>query len=111
MASYESFLEKNYLLINIIYIKEIILYSHKYILIAFSTQLSEEHFVAYFKNLNGYLKLSLNNWFRYDDMKGVYKRLNNIEFSLNDIKIRFIYYNLLKMLVKFKIILLFNFFK
>ena len=43
-------------------------------------------FNFYFKNLNEHLKLTPNDWFIYDDLKGIYKVLNNVEISLDNIR-------------------------
>ena len=43
-------------------------------------------FIFYFKNLKEQLKLTPNDWFIYDDLKGIYKVLNNVEISLDNIR-------------------------
>ena len=43
-------------------------------------------FIFYFKNLNENLKLTPNDWFIYNDLKGIYKVLNNVEISLDNIR-------------------------
>ena len=43
-------------------------------------------FIFYFKNLKEQLKLTPNDVFIYDDLKGIYKVLNNVEISLDNIR-------------------------
>ena len=66
--------------------KKVKLYNNNYNLIAFITQPSSNHYIGYFQNLNDSYSISLNKWFKYNDMKGYFSELNNPELSLDYIR-------------------------
>ena len=53
-------------------------------LLAFVTQPSIYHFVAYFKNKNESYIDSVNNWYKLDDLKGYFEKIYSAGFSINN---------------------------
>ena len=72
--------------INKIFLKKVKLYNNNYNLIAFITQPSSNHYIGYFQNLNVNYSISLNKWFKFNDMKGYFLELNYPDLSLDNIR-------------------------
>ena len=72
--------------VNQIFLDNISIYKQNYKLIAFVTQPKPNHYVAYFENYYSRFSSSLKKWFHYDDLKGKFKELKNIELSLKNIR-------------------------
>ena len=62
------------------------IYNTDYQLIGFATQLKDDHYDCYFENNNRLYFGSNNYWYKYDDTTGVIIKLNNIIFSLDNIR-------------------------
>ena len=77
-------LYKNF--INLIFLNKITIYNYNYKIIAFVTQPKQNHYIAYFENYYNQFTSSLNKWFQYNDMNGHFKKLKNIELSLENIR-------------------------
>ena len=50
------------------------------------TQPYENLFKSYFINLNEKFENSVNNWFSFDDLKGIYKELKNQYVTIDNIR-------------------------
>ena len=49
-------------------------------------QPSSNHYIGYFQNFNKIYAISLNKWFKFNDMKGYISELNNPDLSLDNIR-------------------------
>ena len=85
LATYDLLI-KNKDSINKLFKREIIIYNQKYILIRFVTQPFQNHFISYFSNFNLNFNSSLNIWYKYDDLKGTWQKINNEVIALNNIQ-------------------------
>ena len=82
---FNTFLDnKNF--INTIFKNEIYFMKNKFDLIGFITQPNASHFVAYFKNFNSKYINSIDRWYKYDDMIGYCKEINNPYLALYNIR-------------------------
>ena len=59
---------------------------NKFNLIGLITQPNASHFVAYFKNFDSKYINSMDLWYKYDDMIGFCKEINNPEINLYNIR-------------------------
>ena len=50
------------------------------------TQPYKNNFKSYFINLNEKFENSVNNWFSFDDLKGIYKELKNQYVTIDNIR-------------------------
>ena len=58
--------------INKIFLKKLKFYNNIYNLIAFINQPSSNHYIGYFQNFKDNYSISLNKWFKFNDMKGYF---------------------------------------
>ena len=85
ISDYSSLINKKDF-INKIFKENIVLYQTNYLLIGFVTLPIQNHFICYFKCLDKSYPESFNFWFRFDDLKGKYIKINNFDFSINNIR-------------------------
>ena len=72
--------------INKIFLNKVTLYKCNYNLISFVTQPSSNHYIGYFQNFNEKYSISMNKWFKFNDMNGYFLELNNPDLSLDNIR-------------------------
>ena len=72
--------------INALFKNKIELFGANYKLIGLMTQPHENHFKSYFINLNDKYDNSINKWFSFDDLKGIYIELKNQYITIDNIR-------------------------
>ena len=46
----------------------------------------QNHFVSYFKCLNNKYPDNINYWFKFDDIEGKYRKINNFDLTINNVR-------------------------